>query len=196
MGLCGTTEWFDFLIHPDCKNHLPTFNTEIARPQYKKLPFMQECLVRLLHNPLPIHVMLTSFLIKFYYVETLTSYAFSFSVIMFLSWMFYAVFCSSFGIADQIWAFCQSEKVITPTSEQHVVSKQNFLIWISAAMHFMLLIEGRNTIVEVLKNEQMDRCPVISVTYVIVILMIQTPLLLCSMQGRRYHRHEYTIVSP
>ncbi len=180
MGLCQTTEWFDFLIDPDCQNQLPTF-TETAKPKYKKLPFMQECLVRMLHNPLPIHVMLTSFLIKLFYVGTLTSCAIQFSLYMLLLWGGCINYLVTQGSVIQFFKFRLTANVIT-TFKQCVISKNNFfkfLMFISAVIHFMLLIAQQNKIVEVLKNKQTERCPIISVTYGIVILMVQTPLLLC-----------------
>ncbi len=176
MGLCETTEWFDFLIHPDCQNHLPPF-TEVARPQYKKLSIMQECSVKLIPNPVYIHIMLTSFFIKFLYVSMLTSCALPFSVDMQKVWVWYlAIYGIMFVLLHFLpWNSDMNAQVITTISE--LIPKHNFLILISAVIHFMLLIEEQNKIVEVLKNEEKGNCPIISFTYGIVLSMIQTPLL-------------------
>ncbi len=67
LGLCETTEWFDFLIPNDCRCRVPSFGTEIRRPERTKPGILEECRVRLLSNPLGIHILLTSFMVQLLY---------------------------------------------------------------------------------------------------------------------------------
>ena len=72
MGLCESSEWFEFFIPQECQKHIPSPVTEIIRPQGGKIGILEECMVRRLPTPIQIHVMLTSFIVKLLYGKSLT----------------------------------------------------------------------------------------------------------------------------
>ncbi len=65
LGICESTEWFEFLIPPSCRIHFPieeSYDTD--RQQEIQLSKSKLLLVRLMENPLRSHFMLVSLFIK------------------------------------------------------------------------------------------------------------------------------------
>ncbi len=70
LGICESTEWFEFLISPSCRIHFPVEERGIhdtERQQGIKLSKSKQLLVRLMENPLGLHFMLVSLFIKLNY---------------------------------------------------------------------------------------------------------------------------------
>ncbi len=70
LGICESTEWFDFLIPPSCQTHFPIQERGIhdtESQQVVKVSKSKQLLAQLLKNSLRLHIMLVSLFIKLNY---------------------------------------------------------------------------------------------------------------------------------
>ena len=123
MGLCESTEWFDFLIPTDCPCHVPSFRTEIRRPDRIKLGILKECMVRLLSNSLQIHIMLISFMVKLCY-ETLQYEVTNINIFLQFACAFTTLFCLMHSVLGWI----------------ELNSKLSIVYLLSGVIHFITLL--------------------------------------------------------
>ena len=177
LGLCESTEWFDLLLPIECQNHLQMSKTKIVRTPLRRLTFLQECFVRLLHNPLHLHIMLTSFLVKLLYTKILMSCATVFSFVTLL-WIWFSAIAVFFGIIFHYRGRCCVSVKHTQTlkSVLGTTQKCNFFFFLSSVLQFVLIFMSHGKIVESIKGY--DGCAFLSLSYGIVIVMVQIPLLL------------------